>query len=613
MDALAITVAAAALVFGLTGTWSPCGFSMIETIGPVGHSGGRPTTLAACLTFTIGALVGGVLTFGALAAIGGLVHGADDAIAYGVAAAIAIAAAIAELRGAAIVPQVRRQLPEHWRRLMPMPVAAGLYGILLGLGFTTFVLTFGVFALAGIVLAVGEPAVGLLAGLAFGIGRALPIAALAPLADRPLGIRATELMAERPAIYRGFRVGDGLALLAAAAALVVAVPASASRVETRPAADPAAGGKDLAFQRPDRSGYIRRGGRDLALPGRDPALGAGRAAVISGGEIAILSAADLEVAARVPAADADAVAISRRWLVWRARSRGRDFIRARNVADPGRPGPVKSLGSAGGASQLGRPSLDDNRLVYARATPRRNTIVKRLLGAKRKKRAKTTVIRSVTDGLSNPSIRGEVAALRAPYPPRRPAQDRRDRRPRPGADAALTSRGDAVVDRALGAARLRHPDPRHRAAPEDPLGRPLTRGLPARTTRVRVVGQATEGALMADAGLFIGWGQVVRGREQRAVEVFNEVVAYWGGLQGDGKIEDFEVVFLTPHGGDLAGFGLLRGSAEQMNALRGDEEFIRHVARADLIVESQGVVDAALGEGIAAQMAIYQEEVGGLD
>ena len=26
---------------------------------------------------------------------------------------------------------------------------------------------------------------------------------------------------------------------------------------------------------------------------------------------------------------------------------------------------------------------------------------------------------------------------------------------------------------------------------------------------------------MADAGLFIGWGQVVRGREKRAVQVFN--------------------------------------------------------------------------------------------
>ncbi|MET0824229.1 MAG: hypothetical protein ABWZ18_00155 [Solirubrobacterales bacterium] len=114
---------------------------------------------------------------------------------------------------------------------------------------------------------------------------------------------------------------------------------------------------------------------------------------------------------------------------------------------------------------------------------------------------------------------------------------------------------------------------------------------------------------MADAGLFIGWGQVVRGREKRALEVFNESVEYWGGLQGDGKIESFEVVLLTPHGGDLAGFALLRGSADQINALRVDEEFERRITRADLIIENQGVVDAALGEGLGRALGIYDSEV----
>jgi hypothetical protein len=118
---------------------------------------------------------------------------------------------------------------------------------------------------------------------------------------------------------------------------------------------------------------------------------------------------------------------------------------------------------------------------------------------------------------------------------------------------------------------------------------------------------------MADAALFIGWGQVVRGREKRAVQVFNESVEYWGGLQGDGKIEDFEVVLLTPHGGDLQGFALLRGSEDQVRALRMDEEFQRRVTRADMIVESQGVVDAAIGEGIARAMGQYQGEVDDLE
>ncbi|HZA58700.1 MAG TPA: hypothetical protein VE523_05890 [Solirubrobacterales bacterium] len=118
---------------------------------------------------------------------------------------------------------------------------------------------------------------------------------------------------------------------------------------------------------------------------------------------------------------------------------------------------------------------------------------------------------------------------------------------------------------------------------------------------------------MADAALFIGWGQVVRGREKRALQVFNESVEYWGGLQGDGAIEDFEVVLLTPHGGDLQGFALLRGSEEQISALQTDEEFQRRIARADLIVESQGVVSGLTGEGIARGMAQYQGEVDDLD
>lgn len=117
---------------------------------------------------------------------------------------------------------------------------------------------------------------------------------------------------------------------------------------------------------------------------------------------------------------------------------------------------------------------------------------------------------------------------------------------------------------------------------------------------------------MAEAGLFIGWGQVVRGREERALKVFNESVEYWGGLQGDGKVEDFEVVLLEPHGGDLAGFALLRGSRDQISALRMDEEFERRTTRADQIIESQGVVGALLGDGIQRSLGIYQNEISDL-
>ena len=105
---------------------------------------------------------------------------------------------------------------------------------------------------------------------------------------------------------------------------------------------------------------------------------------------------------------------------------------------------------------------------------------------------------------------------------------------------------------------------------------------------------------MADAGLFIGFDQPVRGREGRAVDSFNETVAYLGQLQGEGRIEDFELCFLDPHG------------AQQMSAVQEDEQFQRHITRASLVVDGLGVVRAVLGEEIGRQMAIYQEEIGAL-
>lgn len=117
---------------------------------------------------------------------------------------------------------------------------------------------------------------------------------------------------------------------------------------------------------------------------------------------------------------------------------------------------------------------------------------------------------------------------------------------------------------------------------------------------------------MADAGLFIGWGAPVRGREAKSIEVFGEALAFYGGLESDGRIESHDVALLSPHGGDLDGFILLRGSAEQMAALRQDEEFQRMTTRAQMIVDNVGVVDAALGSGIESQMAHYQAAIGDL-
>lgn len=114
---------------------------------------------------------------------------------------------------------------------------------------------------------------------------------------------------------------------------------------------------------------------------------------------------------------------------------------------------------------------------------------------------------------------------------------------------------------------------------------------------------------MADAGLFIGWGAPVRGREAKGLEVFNESLAYYGRLQQEGVIEDFETAILEPHGGELAGFILIRGSGEKLAQLRVDDEFVRMSTRAGLIVEGVGVVGAALGEGLEEAITTYQQAI----
>jgi hypothetical protein len=114
---------------------------------------------------------------------------------------------------------------------------------------------------------------------------------------------------------------------------------------------------------------------------------------------------------------------------------------------------------------------------------------------------------------------------------------------------------------------------------------------------------------MADAGLFIGWGEVVRGREERALAVFSETLAFYGEMQSDGRIESFDVCLLSPHGGELGGFVLLQGSEAQMDAVRHDEAFQRLMARASLIIDDLGIVDASVGEGLQRSIAIYQEEL----
>jgi hypothetical protein len=117
---------------------------------------------------------------------------------------------------------------------------------------------------------------------------------------------------------------------------------------------------------------------------------------------------------------------------------------------------------------------------------------------------------------------------------------------------------------------------------------------------------------MAGEALFIGWGQVARGREEKGLQVFNESVAYWNSLKDSGVADSLDVVLLQPHGGDLAGFALLKGDPEKLDEARRSDEFARHVARANLVVEGLGVVNAVSGEALGEGLGTYQQQLSDL-
>jgi hypothetical protein len=112
---------------------------------------------------------------------------------------------------------------------------------------------------------------------------------------------------------------------------------------------------------------------------------------------------------------------------------------------------------------------------------------------------------------------------------------------------------------------------------------------------------------MAGEALFLGWGEVVRGREQVALEVFQESVAYYGKLQEEGKIEKFDAYLLQPHGGDLAGFIMMHGEQASLDEIRSSSDFQRVVTRAGAVVHNIGVVTAYSGEKLGEVMGIFGE------
>ena len=343
----------AALAAGVTGAWSPCGLSMVETLAPGGFARTRAESALAAATFTAGALAGGAITFGGLALLGALL-GAGGATALGAAAVVAVAAASRGARAAD-------------RAADPAPGPGGVAPRAAG-GPRRPPATASSSASGSPRSCSPSPsgrsperasrsAIRHWARRRAGV-RTRPRAAVVALAPRAHA--ATAVMCERPGILLGLRRVDAVALAGGGARAgdrggVRRPPAPArakpARLYAGDAYNPTAGAGLLAWQRPGGIALLRRDGADGTLPGRHPALGGSVLAWLDGDAAVIADAATGALRDRLPAPGAQAIGVSEQILAWRAPDvEGRDVLWARALAGSE---PVRSRARRAAASSAG--------------------------------------------------------------------------------------------------------------------------------------------------------------------------------------------------------------------------------------------------------------------
>ena len=114
---------------------------------------------------------------------------------------------------------------------------------------------------------------------------------------------------------------------------------------------------------------------------------------------------------------------------------------------------------------------------------------------------------------------------------------------------------------------------------------------------------------MAEVALCTVWGDPIPGREKQALNVYNEAMQYWAGLQQEEKIERFDVTVLAFSGGDVAGLLVVRGTTEQIDSVRRSKEFQQYVAHGQLVASHVSVARAYVDEGLAEFMRWYQKTI----
>ena len=105
--------------------------------------------------------------------------------------------------------------------------------------------------------------------------------------------------------------------------------------------------------------------------------------------------------------------------------------------------------------------------------------------------------------------------------------------------------------------------------------------------------------------VLFGWSRSNPGREHLSAAHFEEFVKYLNGRKQAKAIEDYEIVFLDAHGGDLGGFFLVKAESDKLDALVSSAEWVTQMTRAQMHLENVGVIRGVTGSRIAERMALW--------
>jgi hypothetical protein len=149
---------------------------MVETITPVVHGGRKRQYWASVALHTLGATIAAAVFGLLLGGIGALTRAPWGRVGATVVAVVATMYAVREAFGLRIpLPDRHAQVPQWWRDFFSAPVSSLLYGAGLGIGYFTF-LRFGTYVAVSVTaLSVGDPLIGMLLCLPFGLTRGLTV------------------------------------------------------------------------------------------------------------------------------------------------------------------------------------------------------------------------------------------------------------------------------------------------------------------------------------------------------------------------------------------------------------------------------------------------------